>query len=411
MDDKVFRQLQRKFFYAPLIVGWILVILACSLVFVFLRYSIMAQVEKSLLNASVGPYFQSDNLIYVFDRDGKISTLQMENSYSDAEIEDVVDNLLKPRQENKFKTQSGKRYMYRKITEKTPFDADFSTKYVVIEFTGSFKTILSLGILLFVIAFVGMLTIFLFYYFFSKKAIQPVKQSFVRQQELIANASHELKTPLTIVRTNLELVESAPESTVADNKKWLESADYQIKRMHSLIIDMLELTKFESMRSQAVKEKLCVNDVVEGMLLSFEATCYEKSIQLNFISEQDLYILADKAQIEKLAGILIDNAIKYTPEHGEINVRIQKQRRYAVMRFSNTGEGISQENIENIFDRFFKVDASHKETSNSFGLGLSIAKSIVNSMKGNIRCESEIGKYTEFIVELPLHTITDTTVQ
>ncbi|MDE7209445.1 MAG: ATP-binding protein, partial [Clostridia bacterium] len=102
---------------------------------------------------------------------------------------------------------------------------------------------------------------------------------------------------------------------------------------------------------------------------------------------------------------LLDNAVKYTPQNGKMSLQLQKTRRYAVITLTNTGEGIPQEKIDHIFDRFYKVDSSHKDTGNSFGLGLSIAKSIVDSLKGRIKCESQLGEYTRFTVELPLSAL------
>ena len=259
-----------------------------------------------------------------------------------------------------------------------------------------------MNIILTCICIAGMLAIFLFFYFFARRAIKPVKQSFLRQQELIANASHELKTPLTVVKTNLELIQSDKSATVADNQKWLDSADYQLDRMQSLILDMLELTKYETKNINLEREEIQINDIVEGMTLSFEAICYEKSIKLDYFAEEDINVVANKAEIEKIVGILLDNALKYTPRKGKMTLLLQKNRRHAVISLTNTGDGIPKEKLDHIFDRFYKVDPSHKDTGNSFGLGLSIAKSIVDSLKGEITCECQVGEYTRFVVQLPL---------
>lgn len=302
-----------------------------------------------------------------------------------------------------FNTQSGRRYKYISTTVKE--SGKTATKYTIIDCSKSYNYLNIMSITLTCICIVGMLIIFLFYYYFAKHAIEPVKQSFLRQQELIANASHELKTPLTVARTNLELIQSDPSSTVEDNRKWLESAAYQLGRMQSLILDMLELTKYESNKINTQREDLIINDIVEGMTLSFEAICYEKSITLDYIADENIKVSASTAEIEKIVGILLDNAIKYTPQNGKMTLQLQKTRRYAVITLTNTGEGIPQEKIDHIFDRFYKVDSSHKDTGNSFGLGLSIAKSIVDSLKGKIKCESQLGEYTRFTVELPLSVL------
>lgn len=407
MDEKVLKKLQRKFFYVPVTIGVLLILLACGLVYYILHSQSLSQVENALLKASTKPYFESvhsDKIVYVFIDGKEVTSYSLVDAFTSEEITEIenkmstLDNPTVPPIFNRFSSETGKKYMYERLS----FEEKDVKRFVVIDYTDTYNTLRTLGITLICVAVVGMAAVVTFYYFYSKNAIQPVKQSFERQQELIANASHELKTPLTIVRTNLELISSDPSATVKDNAKWLESAEYQVGRMHSLILDMLDLTRIDATKSSVERTPIVINDIIEGMALSFEATCYEKSIDLSYVANEEVKVNADKAEVEKLAGILLDNAIKYTPEKGRIKVKIVRQRKTALLTFYNTGDGISQENIENIFDRFFKVDASHKETSNSFGLGLSIAKSIVQSLKGDIKCQSEEGKYTEFVVELPL---------
>ena len=279
-----------------------------------------------------------------------------------------------------------------------------TVKYVIIEYTDDMETLTALAITLTVIAIFAMLGIFLFCYLYSRSAIAPVKASFIQQQELVANASHELKTPLTIIRTNLDLITSDSTATVKDNEKWLSSTVEQVNRMNTMILDMLELSRIDADTNRMMREPVVLNDCVQGAILSFEAPCYEKNIDLQFDAPEKATVSATPDELEKLSTILLDNAVKYTPDNGRITVKIQraKQRRVVVLSFTNTGEGIPEEHLERIFDRFYKVDPSHKETHNSFGLGLSIAKSIAVSLKGNIRCESKSGEYTSFIVELPL---------
>ncbi|MDE7215632.1 MAG: HAMP domain-containing histidine kinase [Clostridia bacterium] len=407
MDQKVLKKLQQKFFYVPVAIGWLLIMLSCSLVYYVLHTQALAKVENSLLKASAKPYFEtvnSDKIIYVFLDGNEVTSYSLADAFTTEEISEVEKKIvgLDKNKFNRFSTETGKKYMFEQTRVFLEEKGKNVKKFVLIDYTDTYDMLLTLGITLICVMLACMAAVVVFYYFYARKAILPVKQSFERQQELIANASHELKTPLTIVRTNLELVGSDPLATVGDNKKWLESAEYQVGRMHSLILDMLDLTKIDATALTVERDPLVINDIIEGMMLSFEATCYEKSIELTYVAKEPVKVNANKAEIEKLAGIMLDNAIKYTPDNGKIKVEIQRQRRNAVLKFYNTGEGISQENLTNIFERFFKVDASHKETSNSFGLGLSIAKSITQSMKGNITCQSEVGKYTEFVVELPL---------
>lgn len=402
MENKVFKNLEKKFFYTPLIIGWVLVLLACSLIFYITYEKTMSKVQSDLLKASDAPYFQSDNVIYVFDKNGVFTTSQIENAYSDDELNEITSFLSNDKKDNKLTLNNGKHFMF---VRSSSTDDDVTTiKYVIIEYTDDMETLSALAITLTVIAVLAMLGIFLFCYFYSRNAIAPVKESFLQQQELIANASHELKTPLTIIRTNLDLIQSDPDATIKDNAKWLDSTSEQVNRMNTMILDMLELSRLDANKSHYLREQISLNDCIQGMILSFEAPCYEKNITLDFVGDENLTIIASNEEIEKLSTILLDNAIKYTPDNGKIVVKIQraKQKKQAILSFTNTGEGIPSQHLERIFDRFYKVDPSHKETHNSFGLGLSIAKSIVVSLGGTIKCESKLGEYTSFIIELPL---------
>lgn len=402
MDEKVFKRLQRKFFYVPLSIGWALVIIACLLVYLVSRVQTITDIENDILKAAAGPYFQSDNYIYVIEVENHAPTTYYSPDYFTAdEIQFVVNRVTDKTAQSTNFSHGQRRYLY--ISNPITQSGRPAVKYTIMDCTKSYNYLKTLGVTLICISIVGMLAIFLFFYYFAKHAIKPVRQSFLRQQELIANASHELKTPLTVAKTNLELITGNPSSTVKDNTKWLDSAQYQISRMHSLILDMLELTKYDADRINQERTELKINDIVEGMTLSFEAICYEKSVTLDYSFDRDVVVYATQAEIEKIVGILIDNAIKYTPTSGKITLRLQKTRRHAIIAVTNTGVGIEQEKIDHIFDRFYKVDSSHKETKNSFGLGLSIAKSIVNSLKGNIKCESKLDKYTRFTIELPLY--------
>lgn len=401
MENKIFSRLQKKFFYTPLIIGWVLVLLACSLVFYITYEKTMSKVQSLLLKASDAPYFQSDNFLYVFDKDGTISVSQIENTYSKAETDKIIE-FIQEDNDNKFKLRNGRYFMY--VKSSSVDNGITTTKYVIMEYTDDMETLTALAITLTVLGLAAIIAIFLFCYFYTKRTIAPVKASFIQQQELIANASHELKTPLTIIRTNIDLIASDPKATVADNEKWITSASNQVNRMNTMILDMLELSKIDANKSTYLREPIVLNDCVQGTLLSFEAPCYEKNITLEFDSHEKAVVLASNEEIEKLATILLDNAIKYTPDNGKITVKIQKlkQKRSVILSFTNTGAGIPAEHLDRIFDRFYKVDPSHKETHNSFGLGLSIAKSLVLSLKGKIRCESKLGEYVSFIIELPL---------
>lgn len=275
------------------------------------------------------------------------------------------------------------------------------TKYAIYDFTASARHIHALTVTLAIIYVVTISAIAALCYGFSRSAVQPLKIAFDQQKNLVANASHELKTPLTIACANLDLVRSDPSLSVADNAKWLAGASYQLERMNSLVLQMLELSAIDDKRVNK-NEWVDVSTLCQGVLLSFEGALFERSIELQSYVDEGVRCFCDKIELEKVVTILLDNAKKYTSQGGLIDFSLTKTLRHIEISVSNTGKGIPKDQLDKVFDRFYKADPAHRENGNSFGLGLSIAKSIVESMSGEIICTSEYGKKTTFKVLLPV---------
>lgn len=243
---------------------------------------------------------------------------------------------------------------------------------------------------MFAICAVGLLA-----YIHSDRVLDPVKKGLKNGRDFISNASHELKTPLTIMNANLSVIRSEPNSTIAENEKWLDSIEEQIKRTNSLIVDMLELSKLEDNKVD-LTDTVDLSQVVMSSILSVEVLCFEKALNLNDHIENGIVLKGNKSSLERLVIILIDNAIKYTPYAGTIDVTLKKQKRNIILSVKNTGEGIAEEDLPYIFERFYKGDRARTQESNtkSFGLGLAMAKSITEHHGGKIECESEKGETT-----------------
>ena len=233
---------------------------------------------------------------------------------------------------------------------------------------------MTLGLTLLSVFLVSLVVITGLSYILAMSATKPIKDAFDKEKALLANASHELKTPITVAKTNLDLVLSDTHGTVSENQRWLEGAKYQIDRMNSLILQMLEISRLERPDYQAEKSDVNISELIEGVFLSCEAGCYENNIRFVSSLQPDVFYRCNKIEAEKLITILVDNAIKYTPRGGEICITLAKTLKNISIKVTNTGEGIPPEMIDRIFDRFYKLDESHKEAGKSFGLGLSIVK-------------------------------------
>lgn len=234
----------------------------------------------------------------------------------------------------------------------------------------------------------------------SARLLSPVASAMTKQRDLIANASHELKTPLTIIATNLSVIKSEPDSTVKDNEKWISSISSQLVRMRDLVNNMLELSKLE--QSELQKQDVNFSEISEGACLEFEATCFEKNVKLITEIQTDLHVYGEPKSLERLVVILLDNAIKYSGDNGKVGVRLFLDSKRVHLSVMNTGECISKEDAKHVFDRFYRTDGARQNKDNqSFGLGLSIASATVKAHCGEIDCHGIEGKGTVFDVYLP----------
>lgn len=214
--------------------------------------------------------------------------------------------------------------------------------------------------------------------------IKPVKESFDKQKQFIADASHELKTPLSVIVASSEAIDIDEK-----NSKWLKNIEYETNRMNLLISKLLSLAKSE----QRKKVRLVNNNlskIVELSLLTFEGRVYEKNIKFNYDIEDSIFMLMDEDSIKELVEILLDNAIKHSKKKGTINLSLKKDGQI-ILLVENEGEAIPKGEEEKIFERFYRVDKARSRKDNRYGLGLAIAKNIVLLHKGKIKASSMDG--------------------
>lgn len=214
--------------------------------------------------------------------------------------------------------------------------------------------------------------------------IKPVKESFDKQKQFIADASHELKTPLSVIVASSEAIDIDEK-----NSKWLKNIEYETNRMNLLISKLLSLAKSE----QRKKVRLVNNNlskIVELSLLTFEGRAYEKDIKFNYDIEDNIFMLMDEDSIKELVEILLDNAIKHSKKKGTINLSLKKDGQI-ILLVENEVEAIPKGEEEKIFERFYRVDKARSRKDNRYGLGLAIAKNIVLLHKGKIKASSMDG--------------------
>ena len=221
--------------------------------------------------------------------------------------------------------------------------------------------------------------------------IKPVIRSFEAQKEFIADASHELKTPLSVIMASSEALEDNPNEV-----KWLNNIKSEANRMNILIKNLLELASLEKKETYVLKED-DLSKVVELAVLTFDAKAYECDIKLESKIDSNIKFNFDTYSINELVEILLDNALKHADKKSTIVVSLKEQGNNIILSVTDTGDIIPKGEEEKIFERFYRLDKSRSRKENRYGLGLAIAKNIVLNHNGKISAES-VGKVTTFKV-------------
>lgn len=251
--------------------------------------------------------------------------------------------------------------------------------------------------------------------FFSRWALRPVANAWAQQRRFVADASHDLKTPLTVILANTSIALEHPERSVASQAQWLESTQHEAEAMQSLVGDLLTLAKMDEEAAadaaagatgaavpHHVDEKVDLSDLVEGELLQFESIAFERGVDLNSDIAEGIIVTGNAKRLQRLAMTLIDNACKYVDDSGRIDVSLSVQGRRAKLSVRNTGAPISPEDLPHVFDRFYRADKARTSGTGGHGLGLAIAHSIAEEHGGSLEVASTEAEGTVFVATLPV---------
>ncbi len=228
----------------------------------------------------------------------------------------------------------------------------------------------------------------------AKWVTKPVENAWNEQKQFVADASHELKTPLTVIMTNAEML-TGSEYSEKDKSEFTKNILSMSHRMRGLVENLLELARMDIKSAVRSVEKLNFSKLVLSCTLPFEPLFYEKDMELDVNVEKELFLEGDKDSLKQVVDILLDNALKYSNK--SVNISLKNQGNHIVLSVSGNGNALSKEECKNIFKRFYRADDSRNDSS-SYGLGLSIAEGIVNSHNGKIWAESENGKNTFYVM-------------
>lgn len=228
----------------------------------------------------------------------------------------------------------------------------------------------------------------------SEWIIKPIENTFQKQKQFIADASHELKTPLSVIMACADTLEHNPKE-----QKWITHIKNESERMNHLITSLLVLAKVEDGTNKQLFESVHLSKLVEKSVLPFESLTYEKNITLDYEIEENIYFKCNTTEMQKLLSILLDNAIEHSSKQGHIIVKLRQEKNIIVLEVANKGIPIPPNEREKIFERFYRGDPSRNRNENRYGMGLAIAKAITQNHNGNISVSSYHG-YTIFKIIL-----------
>lgn len=253
---------------------------------------------------------------------------------------------------------------------------------------------------LLILGFTSFLVIAAISFYLSNQVVKPVAQTWEKQKQFIADASHELKTPVTIIKSNLGIAMLNPNETIGEQMEWLGYVKTGADRMAKLTQDLLALANADNPDLQLQTEKFNLSRTIIDVVNTLAVRADEKGIEISTTIETDLIIDSDQGKLLQIATILLDNAIKYAEVNGYVEVSLIRIKQQMILEVTNSGKGIQEEDLTNIFDRFYQTDPSRNSKSEGVGLGLSIAKALTEKLGGSLSVVSEEHENTTFTFKL-----------
>lgn len=264
------------------------------------------------------------------------------------------------------------------------------------------RSVLSLILVLLAIWVGAMLCFLLVSIQLSKVAVRPMEEAMRREKQFVADASHDLKTPLSVILANNSILRENPQATVGDLSRWIDSTQNAAKNMQRLIGEMLTLADVERQDALLTIQAVDASAVVTKAALQLESVAYEKNIALETVLPDELPLRTDEDHLQRIAAGLIENALKYEPGGGTVRIRLTEAKRQVRLEVQNCTAVIPEEDLPHIFQRFYRGDKSRQGGTDGHGLGLSITKQLVERLGGHISAASNVENGTTFSVVFPL---------
>ena len=412
-------QLQKRLTLLLSSVSIFLLLFLLFFLYFFTRNSLYGTMRNALSSAVTKPMDRSTSDSYpiyqIFMKEnGEILEHSGEDFFleSDTEEKAVQDALLRIKEgkESFYGSLEGGKLQYF-CKKDSPPHGKSAYRIALTDFSKEIGSIRRLSVVLFILFFALSFVIIVLSRFFVRKTVAPVKEAMLSQRQFISDASHELKTPLTVIINNVgnlqKKIETVPALKGEDAERirsdilGIEEMSGRMKHLTESLLDLSRLESWQDRGSQL--EKVALSALVEHECLYFEPLFFEKGKSLGYTVEKGLYTLGNENKLKELLSILLENALKYSLPSTSTAVSLKKKRNTLCLSVSNAVEKeLSKEEKEKLFQRFFRLDESHSG-GDGYGLGLSIAKEIVLMHKGTIKVESEKGliSFTVALSEKP----------
>ncbi len=272
----------------------------------------------------------------------------------------------------------------------------YTRMVIVVDCTSDMETVGTLLTVTLVTIMVCVVVVFLLLLILSKRVLRPFEENREKQRRFITDAGHELKTPIAIIQSNAEVLEM-----MDGESKWISNIKTQTSRMSKLVKGLIELSKMdEQTRTEKERQRILLTEIATDTVESFRVPAEARGIKLTVDIAPSVYINGDLEDIIRLISILMDNAVKYTDERGELSVKLYTKSKRAFLIVSNTCAGLDKSSVSKFFDRFYRSDSSHNSKTGGYGIGLSMAQMIVQNHKGKLSAAYTNDERIVFTAEL-----------
>lgn len=327
----------------------------------------------------------------ILDSDNEIRFISKENvSVTNGFVEEMTQAVLASSDPVGLFWDSQIRYLVRITPE--------GTKIAFADMNREIERMTGLLTAMFLIGIGGLVAFFLISVYLAKWTLKPVEEAWEKQKRFVADASHELKTPLTVILANTGILLSHKQETIQDQLKWVTYTEAEANRMKKLVEDLLFLAKYDSEHIPELQSNVNLSDALWSTILPFESVAFEGGVSIETDIQSDLFMAGNEGQLKQLVIILIDNACKYAGKGGLVRVSLHRTGERITLKIHNTGTPISEKHLQHIFDRFYRTESARTRETGGYGLGLAIANTIVETHSGKICVTSSEKEGTTFQV-------------